>query len=227
MQPTTEPNPQPIFNLLGLKLPVRSTLAIIITTTLLLIDYYYNCASNFINTSTMPEILRASAYDHLVIYLLVPLLVIVLIFRRHPADYGFRLGDWRAGIKWTLIIWAIAAPILYFAGQTPDMQAYYTQYFADPLDMLTTAALELVGWEFFFRGFLLWSLYEVAGPSAVILQAVPFAMAHISKPPLETLSTIFGGMMFGWVAWRTRSFIYPFLIHLFISTFTIFVSVSW
>jgi len=49
-------------------------------------------------------------------------------------------------------------------------------------------------------------------------------MAHIGKPEIETLSTIFGGFAFGWVAWRTRSFLYPFLIHWFISTFIILVS---
>jgi uncharacterized protein len=224
MQPSTEA--QPTFNLIGLHLPVRSTLATVLTTLLLLADYYYDITVHFIPEPTYPERLRASAYDHVLIYLLLPLLVIVLIFRHKPADYGFRLGDWRAGVKWTLISWAIAAPILYVAGQTPGVQDYYQAYFAGPLDALLTAALELIGWEFVFRGFLLWSLYEIAGPSAVILQAVPFAMAHITKPPLETLSTIFGGTVFGWVAWRTKSFLYPFLIHLFISTFIIFVAVA-
>jgi len=188
MQSSTETKPQPIFNLIGLKLPVRATLTTIITTTILLIDYYYEFALDRFPTSAMPERLRIAAYEHLVFYLVIPLLVIVLIYRQRPADYGFKLGDWRAGVKWTLTIWAIAAPILFLAGRTPGMREYYLRYFANPLDMLTTAALELVGWEFFFRGFLMWSLYEVAGPSAVILQAVPFAMAHMSKPPLETLS---------------------------------------
>jgi membrane protease YdiL (CAAX protease family) len=56
------------------------------------------------------------------------------------------------------------------------------------------------------------------------LQAVPFVIAHIGKPEVETLSTIFGGFAFGWVAWRTRSFVYPFLIHWYIATFTILVA---
>ncbi len=59
-----------------------------------------------------------------------------------------------------------------------------------------------------------------------MLQAVPFALAHLTKPPLETLSTIFGGIAFGWVAWRTRSFIYPFLIHWFVTTVVILVAMG-
>ena len=58
------------------------------------------------------------------------------------------------------------------------------------------------------------------GAEALWLQAVPFAIAHIGKPEIETLSTIFGGFAFGWVAWRTRSFVYPFLIHWYIATLT-------
>jgi membrane protease YdiL (CAAX protease family) len=59
------------------------------------------------------------------------------------------------------------------------------------------------------------------GAHALWLQAVPFALVHIGKPEVETLSTIFGGLAFGWVAWRTRSFLYPFLIHWFVASFTI------
>ena len=35
---------------------------------------------------------------------------------------------------------------------------------------------------------------------------------------------IFGGSAFGYVAWRTRSFLYPFLIHRFLATFTVLVA---
>ena len=59
---------------------------------------------------------------------------------------------------------------------------------------------------------------------ALVLQAVPFTIAHLGKPELETLSCMFGGSALGYVAWRTRSFIYPFLIHWFLSTFTLLVA---
>ena len=49
---------------------------------------------------------------------------------------------------------------------------------------------------------------------------------HLGKPEIETLSTIFGGAAFGLIAWRTRSFVYPWLIHWFIVTFTLLVAVG-
>jgi len=46
----------------------------------------------------------------------------------------------------------------------------------------------------------------------------PFLLVGIA------LSTIFGGFAFGWVAYRTKSFLYPFLIHWFIGTYIIIVA---
>jgi len=46
-------------------------------------------------------------------------------------------------------------------------------------------------------------------------------LAHFGKPEIETLSTIFGGAAFGYVALKTNSMLYPFLIHLFIQVLTI------
>lgn len=218
-------HPHSTLDLFGLKLPLRATLAMALATVMLTADWYYNFAENFLPTPTYADKLRNAAYDHLVLYLVIPLLVVVLLFRQRPSDYGWRLGDWRIGLRLTAAAWLIAAPILYFAGRSPDVRAYYIAYFLNPFDVLFTAVVELIGWEFFFRGFLLWVLWDAVGPYAVVIQAVPFAMAHLSKPPLETISTIFGGIAFGWVAWRTRSFYYSFLIHLFISVFIVFVAV--
>src|SRR5258705_8117037 len=182
MNSIESPKP-PVFNLFGLELPARATLACIVGTLALVTDWYYNFAESFIPSPTYPDVLRSAAYDHFVLYLLIPLIIIVLVFRQKPVDYGFRLGDWRMGVKLTLIAWGITLPILLLAGQSSDVQSYYVQYFKDPVDLLITHIIELFGWEFFFRGFMLWTLAEIAGPgAAVVLQAVPFAIIHVRKP---------------------------------------------
>jgi membrane protease YdiL (CAAX protease family) len=40
------------------------------------------------------------------------------------------------------------------------------------------------------------------------------------------LSTIFGGFAFGWVAWRTRSYLYPMLIHWYMVVAVVLLSAS-
>jgi membrane protease YdiL (CAAX protease family) len=213
---------QETINLAGLQLPWRPVLAIVLTTLLITVDFYYDILNSILLHPTVELVLRYRAIDRIGLYLLIPLLTIVLIYRENPSDYGFTLGDWRTGLVLTALCWLIATPILYFASQTPAMRSYYAAFKQSPAGVISMAALDLFGWEFVFRGFLLFALLRVAGPSAVVLQAVPFALGHLGKPPLETLSTIFGGTLFGWVAWRTRSFLYPFLMHLYILSFTIF-----
>ena len=160
--------------------------------------------------------------DRLLLYLVIPMAVILLLFRESPGRYGLGVGDWRAGLSLTAAGILLMAPVIWYLGtRDRSMAAYYE----DQLRGLPwTTLLDLVGWEFFFRGWILFGYARRFGPEALWLQAVPFALAHVGKPEVETLSTIFGGFAFGWVAWRTRSFIYPFLIHWFIATFIILVA---
>jgi hypothetical protein len=47
---------------------------------------------------------------------------------------------------------------------------------------------------------------------------------HLGKPEVETLSTIFGGAAFGFIAWQSESFLYPWLIHWYIATITMLIA---
>ena len=170
--------------------------------------------------------LRASAGDHVLLYFVIPAALVVLVLRDSLRDYGFRLGDWRAGLRWTAGVLLVMAPILFFAAQTPEIQAYYARTERSVLDVVLVSGIDLVGWEFLFRGFLFFGLYRAIGPSAVLIQAIPFAMAHIGKPELESMTTFIGGVGFGWIAWRTDSWYYPFLIHWVLNIFVRLVAMS-
>ncbi|HLE74286.1 MAG TPA: CPBP family intramembrane glutamic endopeptidase [Anaerolineales bacterium] len=184
----------------------------ILSTLLLMVDYYQRLTPR-------------KELDRVGLYLLIPLLVIALAFRKSPGEFGFQWGDWRAGLALTAIVIAAAAPVLWLIARSdPAMLRYYAQQWSAAAPVY--AFLDLIGWEFFFRGFLLFGYARKFGSHAIWLQAVPFALAHLSKPAVETYSTIFGGFLFGLVAWRTRSFVYPFLIHWFVTVFTIFAAAS-
>ncbi len=181
---------------------------IILSTLLLMVDYYHRLTPN-------------KGFDRTILYLIIPLFVVLIVFRDRPADYGFSLGEWKIGLLLTLIGIVLIAPVLWFAARNPGMTEYYKPQLAGlPWNTL----IDLFGWEFFFRGFILFTFARKFGAEALWLQAIPFALAHIGKPELETLSTIFGGFAFGWVAYRTRSFVYPFLLHWFVASFTIIVA---
>jgi membrane protease YdiL (CAAX protease family) len=179
-----------------------------------MIDYYQH------------RITGTKAYDRLILYFVIPMAIIILLFRDRPADYGFTIGDWRTGLKWTLIGCAGMAIILYFLARTPAMQRYYDAKAPEnTLYLIYITAADLFGWEFMWRGFVFFGLAAVLGPGpAIWLQAVPFAFMHLGKPEVEALSTIFGGAALGFVAWQSGSFLYPFLIHWFIASFTMLVA---
>jgi uncharacterized protein len=181
---------------------------IVVSTLLLIVDFYHQFTPN-------------QNYDRTILFLFIPLLIIVLVFREDPRTYGFAFGDWKTGIILAAMGIVIMTIILWFVARNPAMQSYYKSQ-VDGLPWNTF--LDLFGWEFFFRGFILFTFVRKFGAEALWLQAVPFALAHIGKPEIETLSTIFGGFAFGWVAYRTRSFVYPFLIHWFVASFTIVIA---
>ena len=181
----------------------------IVSTLLLMVDYYHRLTGY-------------KYWDRVILYLVIPLIIIILLFRENPKGFGFSLGDWKAGMIITAIGILIMAPVIYYLGHGNEaMKAYYEPYVNG---LPWTTFLDLIGWEFLFRGWILFGYARKFGPESLWLQAVPFALMHNGKPEVETLSTIFGGFAFGWVAYRTQSFIWPFLIHWFIATFIIIVA---
>lgn len=159
-------------------------------------------------------------YDGVLLFLVLPLAIIFFVFRENPGDYGFQLGDWKAGLVLTFGALIFILPVLWWVVKAnPAMQNYYRPLLKPSLPLYTF--LDLVGWEFLFRGWILFGYARKFGPDALWLQAVPFAIAHFGKPEVETLSTIFGGFVLGWIAWRAKSFLYPLLIHWAIFTFVV------
>ena len=202
------------LELSNLRMDWKSASTIIITTLLIVIDHYQG-------------IFREKWMDHAFLFLVIPVALVLVVYRQSLADYGFRIGRWKAGLIFTAGGWILMTIIMLFVAKTPDFQAYYGLNQENPARLVFTNAMDLFGWEFVFRGLLLFTLIPICGPYAIILQAVPFTIAHFGKPELETISCIFGGTIFGYIGWRTRSFLYPFLIHWYLTTITILFARSF
>ncbi len=73
-------------------------------------------------------------------------------------------------------------------------------------------AVDFLGWEFLFRGVLLFGFYRRGDPwTAIWLQAIPFFLLHYDKPGIELALSLVGGAISGWFTLRARS-IYPLVI---------------
>ncbi len=202
-----------LLHLSELQMRWKPILAVILSTLLIIFSWYRS-------------IFTDQKWDHLLLFFIVPLLFIVIFLRENPAQYGFQFGDWKAGLSFTAIGWALTLILALVASQNHEFRMYYVSQARPLFQLVVDNGVDLFGWEFIFRGFLLFALLPVCGPYAIILQAVPFTIAHIGKPELETLSCIFGGTLFGFVAWRTRSFVYPFLIHWFLTTAAVLIAAA-
>jgi membrane protease YdiL (CAAX protease family) len=177
----------------------------------------------------------AALYEWFSAFLLmfwVPFFIIKVVFKKRLRDFGFRLGDVRSGLRIVLILAPFMIWMSYVGSGGADMQAEY------PLARSTTAYLPMfilaessyllyyVGWEFFFRGFMLFGLEEKFGAAiSILIQTIPSVIVHIGKPGNETFAAIGAGLVGGYIAIRTRSMFYPLLLHALVGICTdIFVT---
>jgi membrane protease YdiL (CAAX protease family) len=208
-------------DVLGLRLPVRATIAVVTVTLVLLLDYHGRIdgiMSSLLGAdpANAADLKRVQSVGRLVLLGIVPLAVIVFLMRDRPSRYGVRVGDWRAGAALAIAGCVVMTPIVLAIARVPAFSAYYGPQSAAPGQVILTTALEVIPAELFFRGFLLFALLRVVGPFAVVLATLPFVFAHLGKPEVETLSTLFGGLAYGWLDWRTGSVLWSGLAHTWI-----------
>jgi membrane protease YdiL (CAAX protease family) len=72
----------------------------------------------------------------------------------------------------------------------------------------------MFGWEYIWRGFMLFGLKEKFGDYSVLIQMIPFVILHNGKPFPETIGAILGGIALGILALRTRSVYYCVFTHM-------------
>jgi uncharacterized protein len=215
------------IRVVGLELPVRASVAVAVTTFALLVDLSRVLVPEAAaQLGRAPEGVRLMALERLVLFGVVPTLVVVLAFRDRLSRYGWTLGDGRAGAALGLAGCLVMTPIvLWFAGQ-PDVRGYYAISAGPPADVVLTNALELTAAEFLFRGFLMFTLVRTIGPIGVLIAVMPFAFSHVGKPAPELLSTLGGGLAYGWLAWRTRSIVWGSIAHVYILSLVILAAAA-
>lgn len=74
--------------------------------------------------------------------------------------------------------------------------------------------LDFLSIELFFRGLLVIGLMRYAGEQAILPMAAFYCTIHFGKPLGECISSYFGGMVLGVLAYRTRSILGGLIVHL-------------
>ncbi|MDO4582884.1 MAG: type II CAAX endopeptidase family protein [Planctomycetia bacterium] len=150
---------------------------------------------------------------------LIPMGIVRFGFREKLSDYGVCWGN-----RYTLRSFLIMAPVMiaigWFSGHTTEFYAVYpyNPWFLGGATSLAEGwmfsifynllyfFLYYFSWEFFFRGFLQRAMEPSLGVvNTILLQTTLSVFAHFTHPSHEALGAIAGGLIWGFLVYRTRS----------------------
>jgi membrane protease YdiL (CAAX protease family) len=125
--------------------------------------------------------------------------------------------------RWLALAAVVLLPAALLATRIPSIHAAYprlTSARAAPwLLVPSTLAFAVygLGWEFFFRGFLLRELAAYVGRWAIIVQAIPCTLMHLGKPTPELVAAFPAAIVFGAMAYRLGSVLPGWLLHVLVA----------
>lgn len=169
-----------------------------------------------------------------VVLFCIPALVIRFSWKQPLAKYGVQWGDFATWGRYFVVYFAVMVPLIILVSRDPGFAMYYPRFSLARVHwvyLLLSAGGWLVyflAWEWFFRGFMLFTLAPRLGPGiAILLQTIPFAMMHYPKIEAEAWASIPCGIVLGLMAYRGRSFVGPWLLHWLVATSMDALVVLW
>jgi hypothetical protein len=159
------------------------------------------------------------AVTSVVIRIVLPLAIILLWLRRRPSEFGYRLRGVTSHSALYLVMFLVMIPIVVAASFTPAFQAKYPLYHDailgwDHFAIYQVAyGIQFLGVEAFFRGFMTFGLYPRFGYLSLFIMVIPYSMVHFGKPPVEVFMAIPAGLILGYLALKSRTWLFGALLH--------------
>lgn len=165
----------------------------------------------------------SAIYEYMTAFIMmfwIPYFIIKIVFKRSVREFGFQWGDSKYGFRFILITMPLVIWIVYVASSKSSIQIEYPlakSVIGHTIPFLIVEFFYIVyylSWEFLFRGFMLFGLRKQYGVlTAILIQTIPSVLIHIEKPLGESFGAILAGLIFGYLAVRTNSFVYPLILH--------------
>jgi uncharacterized protein len=145
---------------------------------------------------------------------------IKFVLKGKMSDFGFRLGDKKFGFTTVLLFFLVMLPVVWIASASETFANTYPLGGSElrtnfPLFLIyeLCVLIYLLGWEFLWRGYMLFGLKPKLGYYAVFVQMIPFFILHRGKPEIELFASIIAGLILGIQALRSNSFFYCWILH--------------
>ena len=208
----------------------RKVIVIFLSVAVLQTISWYFTSRNFFRINIFPHYQNNSdvyLYEYLywfttdfITLFILAILIIKFVIKEDLKDYGLQAGDYKAGLIISAIFLGVMLVIIWFVSATPDFAAKYPHLqstknsWRDFYIYESGMLLYMIGWEFIWRGFMLFGLKEKFGYYSVLIQMIPFVILHNGKPVAETFGAIAGGIALGMLAFRTNSIYYCVFSHM-------------
>jgi hypothetical protein len=173
-----------------------------------------------------------NSYFAIILQLPLKLLMILIVLyflwkSQYPMESFFGLSYKQFDPKPYFLMLLFVIPLICFAStQAAFLQTYpkvknisfLSDYTESPwlfrLIYEITYGLDFVSIELFFRGFLVIGFIRFAGINSILPMAAFYCTVHFGKPLAECISSYFGAIILGIIAFRTKSIVGGLLVHL-------------
>jgi membrane protease YdiL (CAAX protease family) len=152
---------------------------------------------------------------------LVPLILILFCHPKPLAAFGLTLDNGLFSLGWIAALTPVVLLMNYVNAKKSDNLAMYPQIRKTEWSrsLLVGSALSwmayLTGYEFLFRGFLLFSSYFVLdAPTAIAINVCLYALVHLPKGIKETLGAIPLGILLGILTLQSNSLLIALAVHI-------------
>jgi hypothetical protein len=145
---------------------------------------------------------------------------IKFVLKGKLSDFGFKMGDKKFGFSTALVFFLVMLPLVWIVSAS---ESFANTYPLGGSELKTNMGLFLIyeacvmfymlGWEFLWRGYMLFGLKPKLGYYSVFIQMIPFFILHRGKPEIELFASIIAGLVLGIQALRSGSFFYCWLLH--------------
>jgi len=161
----------------------------------------------------------------LLAYIVIPFFVVKVVLRERLVDFGLGIKNAASGWPIYAAMAVVMLPIVFGASKTVAFLNKYPFFRLAPGETIPPEfwkweilyALQFVGLEFFFRGFMIHGLKHRFGSAAVLVMVTPYCMIHFGKPMAETFAAIAAGLVLGVMSLKTGTIWLGAALHIMVA----------
>ena len=160
-----------------------------------------------------------------VAYLLTPFFVVKVVFHESLRDFGLRFQRSTTGWPIYAVMAIFMIPVVSAAAMTDAFMRKYPFYRLSAGEPIPAEfwrweliyAVQFIGLEFFFRGFMVHGLKHRFGSASVLVMTIPYCMIHFGKPMAETYAAIVAGLVLGVMSLKTGTIWMGAALHIMVA----------